>query len=133
MSTDLQPKIDKWWAGLTPEEREQWWELYDFCWNTDVPQGKVPLLLVLEDQIEIAITRGWVPAPCAQLWWKLEVWLGDELSLIHQYPAKDNASVKWGYALWLSEAKEAVKMAISDKDRRHALLDACLAVQRGEG
>lgn len=117
MTDDLQPKIDKWWADLTPEEQWDWWGEGDYA----VCNSSKPYLVLDKDFTKSFICKTGTPAPCPQLWWKLEAWLGD--NFIHMYHMSGGGT--WHY--FIGEKR------FDHKDRRHALLDACLAVQRGEG
>lgn len=158
---DLQEKINKWWAGLTPEEREEWPSKHDLYTRPiadplvdfgkqatfiimELPSNEIPCYIVASTSVsrgricdvyrisaETFLSR-WYPIACPQLWWKLAwQYLGVKRFLSALY---DAGLIKTRSHEYDRGWGSITSFKDDDEERIKGItIDAALAVQRGEG
>lgn len=163
MTDQLQPKINTWWGNLPEKKREKWWSEGDFAYikGYDDPciitHRKGRTFIVAHRREEVVGLSEITPAPCDAFWWKLEEHLVGHLvqyqkrkslgeipaTVLHVYTIAPDYKKYMRELTMQAEPEDrfpnplmayGVFRVFTNKDRRHALLDAALAVQeRGEG
>ena len=136
----LQPEINTWWGNLPEEKQKEWWEEGDYYYTTDpsktyilaylIPMtfGVSGVTVIPFNNMGIRHRREDItPAPCAAFWWKLERHLEKEhLIRITIY----GREVGYNYEITPHRTGEVLGQWDND-DRRHALINAAIAVQEG--